>query len=482
MPPLNPRRAGLWVIGLLLAIIFRPSIGASSVIVTLDISGIPITAGSIGQYHPLRSGTFWTYRYPDGSLYTMRVLPGTTIVNGVATKAIEDTDGYTQYLSEDNGNVFVHGQIYAPSGGFTLYTPPIKIFATPQYFEQTLFSSGVAHTPYGDFPYASSFRVPIFETVTVPRGTFWTIRQEGNITFGGVTNTFTINFAYGVGIVKEVQAPHPNTGQIELIATNIKTALDFDGDGRSDAAAYGDDGYRVRTSSGSAPRFLSVDCSAGPCFGGAGWTPIAADFDGDGRTDNAVYLNGAWGIVRSSDGQKVVTGFGGPGFEPVAADYNGDGKADIAVYLDGVWSIVHSSDSAHITVAHGGPEWLPLPADYDGDGKADVAVYHPAGVWVIKRSTDGRMIVVGWGGPGYQPLPADYDGDGHIDIAVYGNGMWSILRRSDNGNTIAEWGGGAEDIPIPADHDGDGKADLVIYRHGQWLIKRSLDGLVINLN
>jgi spore coat protein A, manganese oxidase len=38
--------------------------------------------------------------------------------------------------------------------------------------------------------------------------------------------------------------------------------------------------------------------------------PVLADYDGDGKTDIAVYRNGDWFIYRSSDGGVTSVGWG----------------------------------------------------------------------------------------------------------------------------------------------------------------------------
>ena len=119
-----------------------------------------------------------------------------------------------------------------------------------------------------------------------------------------------------------------------------------------------------------------------------------------GKQISRCTVMGRWFIIRSSDGAvQVSSGWGGAAQDIlIPADYDGDGKADMAIYHDGMWFILRSSDSRQIAVGWGGlPQDIPVPADYDGDGKADMAVYRD-GMWFIIRSSDGGVTATGWGG------------------------------------------------------------------------------------
>ena len=139
-------------------------------------------------------------------------------------------------------------------------------------------------------------------------------------------------------------------------------------------------------------------------WGLSGDVPIAGDFDGDGKSELAVYRPsiGGWFIRNSSQGYSTATAsfyqWGLPGDVPIAADFDGDGKTDLTVFRPptGEWFIRYSAQGYDANTAGvyqwGLPGDVPLSSDFDGDGKTELAVFRPSiGGWFIRYSSRGLL-------------------------------------------------------------------------------------------
>ena len=259
------------------------------------------------------------------------------------------------------------------------------------------------------------------------------------------------------------------------------TLADYDRDGVSDLVLWSPEAgvWHIRQSRSDTVQTVT--------WGARGDVPVLGDYDGDGKTDLAVYRQGTWYVRRSRDGAALVRQWGAADDVPVPGDYDGDGVTDLAVWrgAEGHWYIQHSADQRAVVTAWGAsaaPYFdVPVTGDFDGDGLSDLAVFRRAtGAWYIRQSSDGQARVQAWGLGTDVPVAGDYDGDGATDIAVWRpqTGTWFVWRSGDGGFTVRAWGAGVvpyNDVPAPGDYDGDGLCDLTVWRPGSatWLVLRS---------
>lgn len=279
---------------------------------------------------------------------------------------------------------------------------------------------------------------------------------------------FNINLATGSAAFV---APIGGTEAIRDIAIGVNSgnfAVDFDGDRRTDLAVF-----RPSNNSWLALRSSNNAFIAQPWGNFATDILTPGDYDGDGRTDFAVFRNGSHFVLRSSDNTFFAFQFGQADDQPVVRDYDGDGRTDFAVVRRGGglmnWFIAQSATGYSFRgVQFGVDTDNPAPGDFDGDGRSDIAVQrgtggNPAMFFLLQSTLGFRAQEFGIGGDIY--VPGDYDGDGKSDINVVRQGTtysWFTLLSS-NGNFRAVQWGAKPHFTAQGDYDGDGRTDVGVW-------------------
>ncbi|MEO6393979.1 MAG: FG-GAP-like repeat-containing protein [Pyrinomonadaceae bacterium] len=314
-----------------------------------------------------------------------------------------------------------------------------------------------------------------------------------NTAFSGVTaaaanGTWTLTIRDGGG---------GDTGSVTASSLTITTAgpascttarrpVDYDGNGRSDFSVVRNTGGGP---SGQVTWFNQLNGGAGTSLA-TGWGIatdrfVPNDFDGDGKTDIAVWRPGApfnayFYILQSGTNTFRSDQFGQTGDDPtVVGDYDGDGKSDPAIYRAGAATGDHSfwwyrsSLTGVITL---GAEWgqngdFPAPGDYDGDNKFDYVVQRNAGggqAGFFEKLSGGGTFTTVFGTPTDTIVPGYYDDDCKTDIATTrGSGgliLWNVRKSTDGTFTSTFWGNSATDLQTQGDYDGDGRTDLAVWR------------------
>jgi hypothetical protein len=238
------------------------------------------------------------------------------------------------------------------------------------------------------------------------------------------------------------------------------------------------------------------------------------DFDGDGRTDLALYREGSrdisvapqpsyWFYLNTNNGRWGAIHWGRTLDVPAPADYDGDGKTDVGIYR---WWLFDIGDTNEYWLGKNGGyevlnyEWEPsyykFSRNYVGDARAEIAHLYKINisqdptvpcylsVYFIGDNRDNtiRKTVGDTCNVNPTPVPGDYDNDGHSEIAVFNNHLFKVwfAPYSSGYTTPATTQFLDVDFPAVGDYDGDGKTDFAGTRaqNGRlvWRIKKSSDG------
>jgi len=217
-----------WYGGLILLLLSQGSVA---------LGGAMTTA----EYFPLGNGNSWTYSVTGTQgvfTHSVRVLPGTTIINGVATIAKEHSDGEIEYFTNDANGIRLHRES-DPEITLTM-VPPIVFARATMNITETVHSTGIIMVDYpgfwtGTLSYDSTTTLEALETVTVPAGTYEAVkiynstRIFGDTPNGRIdeTDTDTTWLTRYIGTVKSTSADDEGIDIAVLISTNVRAPVPF---------------------------------------------------------------------------------------------------------------------------------------------------------------------------------------------------------------------------------------------------------------
>lgn len=273
-------------------------------------------------------------------------------------------------------------------------------------------------------------------TFSLPFGASTDIITAGDYTGDGQTDLSTYRPSVNTWFYSTSQtSPQTNVTYVLWgVAGDIPVPADYDRDGRTDVAVW-------RPSNGT---WYVLQSSNNTLFfrqwGANGDTPITGDYDGDLAADLGIIRpsggQNRWYLLNSNFGYGFVYGcgtttpicltglpWGLTTDRPVSGDFDGDARTDVAVFRpsDGTWRYLRTSlnaGNAPGATAGAGFLWgmtgdIPQPADYDGDKRTDFAVFRPGGfsTWFISNSNNGAYDTFSapvWGNATDQPATSHY--------------------------------------------------------------------------
>lgn len=338
--------------------------------------------------------------------------------------------------------------------------------------------------------------------VTAPGGCTYSISSSagwfgvtnGNSGTGNRTITFDVfsnqSFSARAGVIivgRRTVTINQGAAKGGILAKRVP--LDFNGDKVTDYVAIQNSGgrmiwwnYRYHIVTGP-----SITATSFGLFDED--IPVPNDFDGDFKTDFAVWRGGPgpntqayFYVLESLTNTVKYVAWGLSGDNPnVTQDFDGDFKADYAVTrkVSGLlyWYIWLSATNSFWGQQFGSDTDRPVRGDYDGDFHADLAVLRPysqlpANTFLILRSRDDVFFGQTFGHSDIDSVvPGDYNGDDITDFAVWRTttGTWFVRANpgSQTSGPITIFNFGQQfDVPVPGEYNANITSDYAVWRPG----------------
>ncbi len=249
---------------------------------------------------------------------------------------------------------------------------------------------------------------------------------------------------------------------------------------------------------------------------------LTGDFDGDGKDEAVLFVNGHWFVDLNGDGRwdegDMWIKLGTELDRPVVGDWDGDGKDDVAIFgrqwhrdpqrikkdpglpdpenrrrreLSAAELAKHvddrgedrerflrrgndgnlRADAVDHVFQYGEQVDTPIAGDWNGDGIDQIAVFR-GGTWMLDTDGDGRWTrndeKVEFGRAGDEPIVGDFNGDGIDEIGVVRGDVWIIDTDGDrkitsNDLQIEVPRPSGDSQPVVGDWDGDGRDEAGYY-------------------
>jgi hypothetical protein len=212
--------------------------------------------------------------------------------------------------------------------------------------------------------------------------------------------------------------------------------------------------------------------------------PLLGDWNGDSRTDVAIFNGGNWQFATSTGTSFQAGAISSVSFgngTPLTGDFNGDAIIDLGTYNNGSWSIALGTGSSFsqagsFSLSWGDANYEALTGDFNGDGLTDIGIVNKSsGAIDVRLSTGtgwtGSTSWVGGFGGSNPHTSADFNGDGLTDAVYYNRSGGQVIYAPSTGSSF----GSLVTLPLTfsltssddtiqvGDFNGDGIADPAVF-------------------